>query len=297
MFGRSIRIEFQGVDIPDVEKLRVVFEVDKNNGLQFNHANIIIFNMLPVNRAKIARPYPLGFPMVEPIIKVLLYAGYEGREVLLVAGDVLSATNEKNGPEWITKIEIYSGLNDSTKADTAVSFSAPTSAKVISDQLLSKLGIDVTYTPEALQELQNQRPNDFSTIGLAADEAATFLARYGLAFTIEESGQGLVYVDERPRNPDAGKTKDNTFSPTNGLLGTPKITRTGIDLKSLLRPKLKLFERIFVESETTKGSLQANPDYSPDYHIIGLKHVGDNRGNDWFTELECAYSKLAEGVY
>lgn len=297
MFDRSARIEFEGVDIKDIEDLRIVFDVDKNDGLQFNHGNIVIYNLSRENRAKIARPYPLGYPMIEPIIKVSLYAGYVGNEVLILSGDILSATNEKRGPEWMTTIDIYSGLDDSTKADAQVSFAIATDAKVVADKLLSELGIDIKYTPDALAEIQNKKTSDFAASGLAANEATTFLARYGLAFTIEENGQGLVYVDERPRNPDAAKSNDNTFKPTNGLLGTPKITRSGVEIKSLLRPRLKLFERIFVESETTKGSLQASPDYSPDYHIIGLRHVGDTRGDDWFTEIECAYSKLSEGVY
>lgn len=297
MFDRSIRIEFDNVDIRPIEKLRVAFEIDKNDGLQFNHGAITIYNLSLTTRSKIARPHPLGFPLVDPVIKIRLYAGYAGEEVLLISGDILTAVNEKRGADWLTVIEIYSGLEDSTKADVEASFATATNAKTICDKLLSRLGIDIKYTQEAIESLNNKKVSDFSTYGLAATEASRFLQRYDLAFTIEEGGQGLVYKEDRPRNPDASKTKENTFSPQSGLVGTPKITRSGIELKTLLRPKLKLFDRIFVESETTRGTLGASPDYSPDYHIIGIKHLGDNRGNDWFTELECSYSKISDGVY
>ena len=97
MFKRSIRVEFEGIDIKPITKLRVAFEVEKSDGLQFNHGMVTIFNMLPSNRSKISRPFPLGFPMKEPVVKVMLYAGYEGQEILLLTGDILSATNEKRG--------------------------------------------------------------------------------------------------------------------------------------------------------------------------------------------------------
>jgi hypothetical protein len=306
LFDRSIRVEFSGVDIKQVTEKRIAFEVDKNDGLQFNHGLITIDNMPEKDRFKIARPHPLGFPMSDPVISVSLYAGYKDKEILLVTGDVLSAINAKNGPTWQTVIDVYSGLNDSTRADVQVAFSRPTNSKSIADQLLGKLGIDIKYTPEALSALQNQRVNDFATSGMADKEASIFLGRYGLSFTIEESGQGLVYVSDRPRNPQAGKTNDNTFSTGNssdgnnttgnGVIGTPVITRRGIDLKAYLRPRMKLFEKIFVESATTTGTLQG-ANYSPEYHIIGLKHIGDNRGADWFTELECVYTSLSQGNY
>jgi hypothetical protein len=296
LFDRSIRVEFSGVDIPKITDLRVAFEVDKNDGLQFNHGLITIYNMSANNRFKIARAHPDGFPMIEPIITVSLYAGYKDKEILLFTGDVLSAINSKRGPTWQTEIDIYSGLNDSTRADVQVSFSLPTNSKSIIDQLLANLNIDIKYTPEAFSILRSRRINDFSASGMAAKEASILLSRYGLGFTIEESGQGLVYVSYKARNPQSGKTNDNSFTPQNGLIGTPMITRRGIDLKAYLRPRLKLFEKIFVQSATTTGTLQA-VDYSPEYHIIGLKHIGDNRGADWFSELECIYSSLVPGEY
>jgi hypothetical protein len=295
-FDRSIKLEFEGVDIAPITDLKIVFEIDKNDGLQFNHGLVTIFNLPKVNREKIARPHPLDFPMVDPVIKMSLFAGYRGKEVLLVSGDVLSAINNRQGPTWMTNIDLYSGLNDSSKGNVQVAFSKPTSAKVISDQLLGPLGIDIKYTQEALEILKNKKPNDFSASGISSKEATVFLDRYGLAFTIEEGGQGLVYKSNRPRDPNAGKTNDNTFSPQNGLIGTPQITRAGINIKSQLRSRIKMFEKIFVESATTTGTLQV-PDYAPEYHVIGMKHAGDNRGADWFSSFECVYSSLFQGVY
>lgn len=296
LFDRSIRVEFSGVEIAPVTDLRIAFKIEKNDGLQFNHGTITIYNLSDATRRKVARPHPLKFPMVDPVITVSLFAGYRGQEVLVLKGDILSAINSKAGPDWLTVIEVFSGLSDSSKADTQVSFSKPTSAKLVADQLLSKLNSDIKYTAEALRILQGQRVNDFATSGMAAQEASVFLAKYGLKFTLEEGGQGLVYVENKPRNPDDGKTNDNTFSPQNGLIGTPQITKAGINIKALLRPRVKLFEKIFVQSRTTTGTLQAT-DYSPNYHVIGLSHAGDNRGADWFTEIEAVYSSLFEGAY
>lgn len=296
MFKRSAQVSFGGVSVPTVTDLRVIFEVDKSGGEHLNRANIEIYNLSTTSRAQLAKPFNLGEPLVEPLIRVFLRAGYEGEEVQMIAGELLSGVNQKDGPDWITTLDVVSGINAATKSTTNTSIGKPTSARVIADKLLDTLGIEIRYTEEAAQRLGRERANDFSASGLSFRETTIFLRRYDLEFTIEEDGQGLVYVENRPRNPNGGQNADNTFTPDNGLVGAPAITRTGVEFRALLRPRIRLLERIFVESQTITGTLRGER-LPADYRVLAVRHTGDTRGEDWFTEIEGAYSNLLEGTY
>lgn len=295
-FRRRIQVAFAGIGIDPITDLRVAFEADKLDGQQVNHALIWIYNLSPGARALLARPYPLDARLVEPVVTVFLSAGYEGDVKRVMAGDLVSATNRRDGADWVTELDVFSGFNVATKAEISVNFSTPTSARAITDALVAPLGLDVRYTDEARQTLERERVSDYAEIGLSYRLADEFLHRYDLAFTIDEDGQGLVYAPTRPRDPDAGQSASNTLSPQTGMVGAPVITNVGVELVTLLRPDLRLLQRIFVESQTTAGTLGGSA-LASDYHIRAMRHSGDTRGPEWFTEIEAVYSDLIEVPY
>jgi len=294
-FERKAEVSFENINIQPVKDLRIIFEVDKDDGVKLNHATIKIYNLSPVNRAQIAKPYPIGYPLFEPVVRVFLKVGYKDDQILLIAGELLFATNQKDGKDWITTIDVWSGIKSVSKGISNFSFAEPTKAKIITDRLLKSLQIDFSYTDEAKDLLENLKVTDYTSSGLTFRQVSLFLNRYGASFTIEEDGKGLVYIDDRPRNPEEGQNSQNTFSPDNGLVGSPEITRTGIIIRALLRPRMRLMERIFVKSQTLLGTLRAGT--VADYHITSIKHKGDTRGEDWFTEIEGSYSNLVVGDY
>lgn len=295
LFNRKAEISFENINIQPIKDLRIIFEIDKDDGVQLNHATIKIYNLSPINRAQIAKPHPIGFPLFEPIVKVFLKVGYENDIIQIIAGELLSAINQKDGVDWITTLEVWSGIKSITNGISNFSFGKPTKAKTIIDRLLQSLQIDFRYTDDAVDLLENLKVSDFTSSGLTFRQVSIFLNRYGASFTIEEDNQGLVYIDDRPRNPEEGRNSQNTFSPTNGLVGSPEITRTGIIFRALLRPRIRLIERIFVSSKTLVGTLRAGSE--ADYHVTSVKHKGDTRGEDWFTEIEGSYSNLIVGDY
>jgi hypothetical protein len=290
MFKRTAQISFDGVNIKPITDLRIIFEIDKDDGSQLNHGTIKIYNLSPKNRAQIAKTHPIGYPLFEPIVKVFLNVGYSNDNVRIIGGELLSAINTKDGKDWITTIEVYSGIKTVTKSIANFSFAKPTKITTIIDKLLKAMQIDFSYTEDAKDLLSNLKTEDYTASGLTFKEVYTVLNRYGASFTIEEDGKGLIYIDDRPRNPTQGQNSQNTFSPNNGLIGSPEITRTGISIRSLLRPRTRIMERIFVKSRTLSNTLRFGT--FADYHIKSIKHKGDTRGEDWFTEIEGSYSNL-----
>lgn len=301
-FLRECRVEFYNITpegtfqvIQAISELRIKFEVDKTDGSQMNHATLLIYNMRPTDRASIARPMPLSFDwrysIIEPAVTVRIYVGYNNEFVHMYTGDILWAHTNRIGPDWVTQMELYTGLTQST-TPSQVSFSKPTSARVVLEAIAAPLEVTLRYTDAAAVALEGKQVTDYSGSGLAYREANQFLRKYGLAFTMEDEDQGLIYSPNSPRDPNQQKAPGNTFSPTSGLIGTPKITRAGVEIRSLLRPNMALMQRFFVESETIRGTLQGSPDYSPEYFASHIRHSGDNRGDEWYTDIEGFYARL-----
>jgi hypothetical protein len=300
-FKRAWRLEVNSIaadpagDVIDpVTELRVVFDVDKADGQQMNHATILIYNMSPKARSALARPMPLGEDLrprlIDSFMFVRLFAGYDDNPMHIYTGDVLWCHNNRSGADWITQMECYTGLSRAS-VPAQVSFKETTEARVILESILAPMGISVKYTPDAATQIAGKTVPNYSSSGIAFREADEFVRRYGLAFKLEEENQGLVYDPNSARDPNEQKGGGNTFSPTSGLVNTPRITSAGIELRALLRPNVGLFQRIFVESETVRGTLSA-PAYSPEYYISHLRHVGDTHGDEWFTEIEAYYARL-----
>lgn len=296
-FERKIRVSFDGVSVAPVEKLRVSFQVDKDDGEHANRGMIRIYNLNASSRSALARAFPIETPFVEPVIKCYLFTGYGDRLVQLIGGEVLSATNQRIGPDWITDIEIYTGLYAATVSNIQISYDGKTSAKKVITDLLAPIGVDIRYTDAAESALQGKTVTDYSTSGLSIYETNNFLSRYGLAFVIEEDGIGLVYVNNSPREGERNQRFENTFNQENGLIGTPKVTRSGIEFQSLLRPTIRIMQRIYVESQTINQTLQNSSNLASEYFVTDIKHIGDTHSDEWFTEITGAYVGLLDGVY
>ena len=93
---------------------------------------------------------------------------------------------------------------------------------------------------------------------------------------------------------------------TSGMIGTPTVTSYGIVIKALVNANFRITGRVQivpiaglpmgVVPATISPELGAVPieaifdkSVSPSgsYKIMGIRHIGDTRGNDWYSELTC----------
>ena len=86
-----------------------------------------------------------------------------------------------------------------------------------------------------------------------------------------------------------------TFTPANGLIGTPEIKINGVDVDVLLNPRIRPYDLYAVESETaalTFNSIYYKPFEFPRTsgeslnQVIAIRHEGDYYGDTWQTSLE-----------
>lgn len=194
-FNRVCRVEFEGINVDPIENLRIKFELDKSDGQTLNHGLLWIYNLKPETRAAIARPMPLDvdlrYELTGKVITVKVFAGYEGDVPQIYSGDILWAHNERVGPDWITHMEMYTGLSKATRP-AQVSFKQPTSARTILEAILEPMQISLRYTDDAAAIIDAVTVSSYTGSGLAYRDADEFLKRQNLklSFTIEEENQG-----------------------------------------------------------------------------------------------------------
>jgi len=292
-FNRNIELSFKGdgIKIPPISKLRMSFDIDSQDGSQFYHGVVRIYNLKSSSRAALARViYNSTTPWAKPIITCTLKVGYGKELIQLISGEVFVTTNQRIGADWITDIEVYVGLFAAKKSATTLDYKGKTSAKKIANDLLSKIiGFDIQYTQESEEELKGKTVKQYSMAGNGYNEAKEFLARFSLDFELRSDGVLLVYKKGKPKVANETKTNENTFKPTNGLLGSPKVTRSGVEFQSLLRPNLRLFQHVYIESQTINETLQNQKQVTNKYFITGLKHIGDTWSDEWYSEVVGAY--------
>lgn len=89
-----------------------------------------------------------------------------------------------------------------------------------------------------------------------------------------------------------------------GMIGTPEQTDNGIKVRCLLNPRIKVGQAVQIDNSLINKITGPNgqpltmerrqrPYYVADlsadglYRVMVAEHVGDTRGNDWYTELTC----------
>ena len=83
-------------------------------------------------------------------------------------------------------------------------------------------------------------------------------------------------------------------SPENGLIGTPQQMNDAVSFRCLLNPKIKiqnpamlvkLDQSLIRQQKIRQGTLVTRLDKDGLYRVAQVNHIGDTRGNDWYTEV------------
>ncbi len=220
------------------------FRVEKfSNALVDNRASIKVYNLREevmdlLNRRRLDIKE-------KPYTTIFLSAGYDGDVSLIFRGVVINGSNYRTGPDWISDFECYTAKaqKESAVCDPDKHTWLMTPVSTIVNTLFSDLNTNVPrYTSGALLALSTARPLTIACSGRIDQNLAKILARYGLVYTIEDDGPFVIEA-AGASNEDEPSILLPLVSSDTGLVGTPKITHNGVELRSLLNPKLKIFQR------------------------------------------------------
>jgi len=152
---------------------------------------------------------------------------------------------------------------------------------------------------DSLEDKKLVRPKIFF------DKPSYYIRKYA-----QQNGTLPSYIDldayiTKPQDPVSASALDNALviSPgEGGLIGVPQQTQDGVDFTCLLNPLIRVFnipddKKIncmlvkIDKSIIRQAEIQPNQEsYSKldqdwTYKVIGVNHVGDTRGGDWYTKV------------
>lgn len=161
---------------------------------------------------------------------------------------------------------------------------------------------NITYFSE---NLINNRP---SKPKVYFDKPTWYLRKYA-----QQSGTTLTVVNgqagiQRPQDIIlAGNATTSALKLTpedGGLIGWPQQTQDGVDITCLLNPNIDVFWPCMLVQIPTKLIRQAEFMYMQDplakldeqsmYKVAGVNHVGDTRGQEWYTKI-MGFDQAMEG--
>ena len=279
-----------------VENLRVQFEVAKTIESAPNVAVIRIFNLHPDNEAKIKNEFD----------EVLLNAGYEGAMRLVFRGNIKHVYRYRDGNDYITEIEAGDGDKDFRKAVMNETLAAGTTTSQLVDRAVGTFkGVGGT-TKGHVQVNERARIRGKVISGNTRDVLHDVARESGANWSIQD-GQLVIISTNDVLPGEAIVLRADT-----GMLGAPEINDKGIAVKCLMNPALRVngaikldnngikAKRVKAQALATKREKQETNAplgreneqlvrLDPDgiYKVLKLTHKGDNRGQDWVSEIEC----------
>lgn len=282
-----------------IENLRVQFEVAKTIESAPNTAIIKIYNLHPDNEQKIKHEFD----------EVLLNAGYEGALRLVFRGNIKHVYRYREGNDYITEIEAGDGDKDYRQAVMNETLASGTTTKQLVERAAGTFkGVGNTaYVPgEHVQVTDRSRLRGKVISGNTRDVLHDVARESGANWSIQD-GQ-LVIVSTNDVLPGQAVV----IRADTGMLGAPEINDKGIAVKCLMNPTLRVNGAIKLDNNGIKAKrkqaqalatkrekqetnapvgrenqqlVRLDPDGI--YKVLKLTHKGDNRGQEWVSEIEC----------
>lgn len=297
--------EFEFSILPDDagQSLRMQFEINATYDPRYYSGTIRIYNLDETKRDNLA--YNLLLDEFGKGPKVLLTAGYTDRRGIIFDGVVHRgySVREPLSGDWITNLQV--GLP--FKSDQEINIQPETSAAISTNTGL------FNYLKKIINKVFNQSnrfsikfaPNFDENLSSALEKfltANTFNSPHGyqgnainiideiskefnLLFTYDNTGINVAsgrYKEQTTAEKNPVTIPDNTTVPeitinkNTGLIGSPIYTDTGAKIISYLRPELRVFQFIRVESSALTRNIS----------ITELIHRGDTHTDEWYSEID-----------
>lgn len=264
LYNRTARVEIgvAGGEGRVYDGLRVQFEVEKGSTSTPNPAKIKIYNLNADSRS---------FAEQENLF-LRLFVGYKppldiGFTEILATGDVSKAFSERKTPDWVTQFEIGDGEKAINETFINKNFDKGISLSAVVQDVAQSFGKPVS----AIQGLKEKTFKN----GLSLSGAASSLLD---SFTEEGDTEWSIQDDEVQILPKTGATDDEVYilTPTTGLLASPIKREKGIEIRSLIIPKLRPGRRVKIESSQFEAV----------YRIRKVVFTGDTLEGPWEARTE-----------
>jgi len=260
-----------------IKGLRVNFEITKSILSFPNLARITLYNPNQDTLSALEEKYT----------RIVLNAGYEGDIRLLFKGDVRNVFQTKIGRDRL--LTIYSGdgekswqnatFNKTLSESLSVSSAIQEVLKTFSDINIGTL----QGLPQVADKLRGQVLS-----GSSKDIMDNFAEEYGFSWSIQD-GEVIITPDQEPLEGDEAVL----VTAATGMIGSPTITEIGVDVTTLLNPRLLPNRGFIIESlnaDVAIGNLFfrniKRTSAEGLYKIQEVIFRGDSRDGDWLSSVK-----------
>lgn len=284
---RSCTLVVSGLDGEglDLSALHIQFEVKQWDIQTPNSAIIRVWNLKAETSKRIEKEFT----------RVTLQAGYEGADTGVIFDGTIVYIRRGRENATDSYLDIFAADGDAAYNFAVVNASLAAGSKP-EDRLkaiteaMEKYGVTQGAVPE--EGLGgSELPRGKVMFGMARDSMRD-LADTTLTTWSIQNGQVNVIKKDGYLPDEAVVLNSRT-----GMIGLPTQTEDGINVRCLLNPKIKVSGRVHIDNASIQRaavSLQYTainffPSVTDDgfYRVIVVDHVGDNRGNDWYSDLTC----------
>lgn len=284
---RSCTLVVSGLDGEglDLSALHIQFEVKQWDIQTPNSAIIRVWNLKADTSKRIEKEFT----------RVTLQAGYEGADTGVIFDGTIVYIRRGRENATDTYLDIFAADGDAAYNFAVVNASLAAGSKP-EDRLkaiteaMEKYGVTQGAVPEGGLG-GSELPRGKVMFGPARDQMRDLAESTLTTWSIQN---GQVNVIER-----GGYLPDEAvvLNSKTGMIGLPTQTEDGINVRCLLNPKIKVAGRVQIDNASIQRatvSLQYTainffPSVTDDgfYRVIVVDHTGDNRGQDWYSDLTC----------
>ncbi len=252
-----------------VENLRIKFDIKKSVFSNQNYCRVDITNLSQPTRNKITS---------DPSSLVKVRAGYvqNGGLVNIGQGNISNVIHLLQNPDIVTTIYSKDGFNAISDNNISLSFKDGTTLNSVIDSIAKNLKLPVKYAEYNKAAIFK---NGYSYLGSIPNALDQLGDQFDFNWSIQNDQLMII--------PRGGSNKMNSvrLSAETGLIESPEliIKTKNLDLMNkneyrvtaLLQPQLEAGDLIDIQSKVLTGT----------FIVKELIHIGDTRGNEWFTKI------------
>lgn len=297
---REYRVVFPDINLEynnlqNCEGLKVSFDISKDLTQDTNKCSLKIYNLTAESRKKIE--------VADLVVEV--YAGYRdnGNPKKIFRGSVVSGVSESDGTDVVTELKLSDGQTAVRDSWFAISFPPGTSGNTILKAIADNMGLDLVFGEGVTF---GTFANGFSYGGKGADMLNSICYGSGCTWSIQNGVLSVILAG------GTTTTRGIVFSPSSGLLGSPKRIiradhkadkdtekktrrkkekkekpdkKAGWKIETLLSPTVSPGDAVKVESKRITGW----------FRVESAKHSGDVT-DTWNSEFELIEGLVDDGT-
>lgn len=271
----------------DLSDLRIRFSVRRGDVTTPNSADIRVYNVSDETARK---------SQLREFERVVLQAGYAGNYGVIFDGTIKQVRRGRESQTDtyldITAADGDSAYNFAVMNVSLAAGSTPDDHLQACLQAMASRGITMGEKPNLPT---NKLPRGKVMFGMVRDHLDTLAKSTDTSWSFQDGKLTLI--------PNTAYLPGEVvvINSATGMVGLPEQTQNGITVKMLLNPSVKIGRRLQIDNKSIQqyrygvgmldaernlwASASAKIDADGFYKVLVANHVGDTRGNEWYTDV------------